>query len=142
MLCCIFSISDYILFLIKHISSWRKKSLPYEAYNLDMTSEKSCLTLCDPMDCTFHGITSPWNPPEYWSGQPFLSPEDLPNPRIEPGSPTLQVDSLPAELQGKSKNTREGSLSLLQGNLLTQESHWGLLHCRRILCQQSYEGSP
>ena len=38
---------------------------------------------------------------EYWSGQPFLSPEDLPNPGIEPRSPELQADSLPAEPQGK-----------------------------------------
>ena len=39
--------------------------------------------------------------PEYWSGQPFPSPGDLPKPGIEPRSPTLQVDSLPAEPQGK-----------------------------------------
>ena len=38
---------------------------------------------------------------EYWSGQPFPSPGDLPNPGIEPRSPTLQVDSLPAKPQGK-----------------------------------------
>ena len=36
--------------------------------------------------------------PEYWSGQPFPSPGDLPNPGIKPGSPALQVDSLPTEL--------------------------------------------
>ena len=35
-----------------------------------------------------------------------------------------------------------GSLSLLQGNFLTQESNQGLLHCRRILYQLSYPGSP
>ena len=35
---------------------------------------------------------------EYWSGLPFPSPEDLPNPGIEPGSPALQADSLPSEL--------------------------------------------
>ena len=35
--------------------------------------------------------------PEYWSGKPFPSPGDLPNPGIEPKSPTLQADSLPAE---------------------------------------------
>jgi len=29
----------------------------------------------------------------YWSGLPFPSPEDLPNPGIEPGSPTLQADA-------------------------------------------------
>ena len=34
---------------------------------------------------------------EYWSGLPFPSLGDLPNPAIEPGSPALQADSLPAE---------------------------------------------
>ena len=34
---------------------------------------------------------------EYWSGLPFPSPGDLPHPRIEPGSPELQGDSLPSE---------------------------------------------
>ena len=35
---------------------------------------------------------------EYWSGLPFPSPGDLPDPRIEPGSPALQADSSPTEL--------------------------------------------
>ena len=39
--------------------------------------------------------------PEYWSGQSFPSPGDLPNQRIKPRSPALQADSLPAEPQGK-----------------------------------------
>ena len=39
---------------------------------------------------------------------------DLPNPGIEPRPPTLQADSLPAEPQGKPKNTGVSSLSLLQ----------------------------
>ena len=69
--------------------------------------------------------------PEYCSG--FPSPGDIPNPGIEPRSPTLQVDSLPAEPQGKPKNTGMGSLSLLQQVFLTQESNQGLLHCRWIL---------
>ena len=34
---------------------------------------------------------------QYWSGLPFPSPGDLPNPGIEPGSPTLQTDTLPSE---------------------------------------------
>ena len=38
---------------------------------------------------------------EYWSGQPFLSPGNLPNPGIEPGSPAQQADSLPSESLGK-----------------------------------------
>ena len=65
--------------------------------------------------------------PEYWSGSPFPAPGDLPNPGIEPRSPALQADSLPAEPPGKPKNTGVGSLSLLQGIFLTQESNWGLL---------------
>ena len=38
---------------------------------------------------------------EYWSGLPFLSSGDLPDPEIEPGSPALQVNSLPPEPPGK-----------------------------------------
>ena len=41
---------------------------------------------------------------EYWSGLPFPSPEDLPEPGIEPGSPALQTDALPSELLGKPKS--------------------------------------
>ena len=36
---------------------------------------------------------------EHWSGLPFPSPVDLSDPGIEPGSPGLQADSLPSELQ-------------------------------------------
>ena len=39
--------------------------------------------------------------PGYWSGQPFPSPGDLPNPGIEPRSLALQADSLPSEPPGK-----------------------------------------
>ena len=38
---------------------------------------------------------------EYWSGLPFPSLGDLPDPGIEPGSPVLQADSLPSEPPGK-----------------------------------------
>ena len=37
----------------------------------------------------------------FWSGLPFPSPGDLPNPEIEPGSPALQADALPSEPPGK-----------------------------------------
>ena len=79
--------------------------------------------------------------PEYWGGQPFPSPGYLPNPGIEPRSPAMQADSLPAEPQGKPKNTGVDSLSLLQQIFLIQELNRGLLHCRRILYQLSYQGS-
>ena len=60
---------------------------------------KSHPTICDPTDCglpdsSVYGILQA----RYWSGLPFPSPGDLPNPGIEPGSPALQADSLPTEL--------------------------------------------
>ena len=64
------------------------------------------------------------------------------SPGIEPKSPTLQADSLPSEPPGKPKNTGVSSLSLLQAIFLTQGSKRGLLHCRQILYQLSYQGSP
>ena len=57
-----------------------------------------CLTLCNPMDCTAHGILQARI--LEWVAFPFTA--DLPDPGIE----------------------------------------WGLLHCRWILCQLSYRGSP
>ena len=71
----------------------------------------------------------------------FLFSGNLCNPGIEPRYPTLQADSLPAEPQGKPKNTGVGSLSLLQQIFSTQELNRGLLHCRHILYQLSYLGS-
>ena len=63
----------------------------------------------------------------------------FPTQIFEPRSPTLQVDSLPAEPRGKPKNIGVGSQSLLQRIFPTQESNQGLLHCRQILYQLSYE---
>ena len=62
-------------------------------------------------------------------------------PRGQFRSPALQTDSLPSKPPGKPKNTGAGSLSLLQQNFPTQESNQGLLHCRQILRQLSYQGS-
>ena len=59
--------------------------------------------------------------PEYWSGEPFPSPGDLPNPGIDPRSPALQADSLLSESPGKPKNTGVVSLSPLQWIFPTQE---------------------
>ena len=54
----------------------------------------------------------------------------------------IAVNSLSAEPQGKPQNTGVGNLSLLQGIFPTQESNRGLLHCRWILYQLNYQGSP
>ena len=68
-------------------------------YLVKLQVTQSCLTLCDPMDYTVHGI-------------------------------------LQARILGVS------SLSLLQGIFPTQESNWGLLHCRWILYRLSDKRSP
>ena len=52
------------------------------------------------------------------------------------------ADSLSSEPPGKPMNTGVDSLSLLQGITPTQELNWGLPHCRWILYQLSYQGSP
>ena len=56
-------------------------------------------------------FATPWtmefSRPEYWSGKSFPSPEDLPNPGIEPRTPALQSDSLPSEPPGKPNGVLE-----------------------------------
>ena len=52
----------------------------------------------DPTDCSPPGFSiMAFSRPEYWSGLPFPSPGDLPDPGIEPRSPTLLADALPSE---------------------------------------------
>ena len=122
---------------------WSNDKIFFE-YNLACSVTQSCLTLCNPIDCSppgssVLGILQARK--ENWSGLLFPSPGDLPNPGIEPGSPMLQEDSLPSEPPGKPKNTGVGSLSLLQGIFPTQELNWSFLHCRQILYHLSYQGS-
>ena len=92
---------------------------------------QSCPTLCNPR--TIQSMK--FSRLEYWSGLPFPSSGDRPNPGSEPRSPTLQADSLPADPTGKPKNIREGSLSLLEGTFPVWESN-------QFLLQLSYQGSP
>ena len=61
-----------------------------------------CLTLATPWTVAPQlPLSVGFSRQEYWSGLPFSSPGDHPDPGIEPGSPALQADSLPTELQGK-----------------------------------------
>ena len=89
-----------------------------------------CLTLATPCTVVFQApLSMGFSRQEYWSGLPFPSPEDLPNPGTEPGSPALQADSLllrrhrsPAEPPGKpfgSHNNRH--LCAKRGNTVCQE---------------------
>ena len=104
---------------------------------------QSCPTLCDPVDysptgSSVHGILQARI--LEWIAISFS--RDLPDPGIEPRSPAVEADSLPAEPPGKPKNTGVGSRSLLQGVFPTQGSNPGLPDCRQILYQLSHQGSP
>ena len=98
-----------------------------------MKVAQSSLTLCNLMDYTVHGILQA----RILEWVNF----SLSRASSQPRSPALQVDSLPAEPQGKPKNTGIGSLSLLQRIFPTQELNWDLLHCKQILYQLSYQES-
>ena len=88
-----------------------------------MLVTQSCLTLFDAMGCSppgssvhrilfFFVFPIVFSRQEYWSGLPFPSPGDLPNPGMVPGSSVLQVDSLPSEPPGKTldcDSSRESS---------------------------------
>ena len=86
----------------------KRSVFKYEYPHVKMKVGQSCLTLGDPRDYTVHGILQVRI--LEWVAFPFS--RDLPNPGIKPRSPALQADSLPAEPQGKLKNTGVGSLSL------------------------------
>ena len=58
---------------------------------------------------------------EYWSGWPCLPPGDLPDPRIEPGSPAPQADSLPLASPGKQPHLGYSSITQTLGSILNSE---------------------
>ena len=101
---------------------------------------QSCLTLCNPMDCSPPGFSVHGDSPGKNTGVGChaLLQGNLSNLGIERRIPALQVDSLPSEPPGKPKNTGVGSLSHLDRIFPTQELNWGLLHYRQILYQLSY----
>ena len=101
-----------------------------------------CPILCSPMDCSPPGSRGDSSGKTTGVGCHVLLQASS-SSRITCRSPGLQADSLkPFEPPGKTKNTEVGSLSLLQGIFPTQELNQGLLHCRRILHQLSYQGTP
>ena len=71
-------------------------------YPLESEVAQLCLTLCDPMGWSHGAYQAPpsmgFSRQECWSGLPFPSPGDLPDPGIKSGSPALQADSLLTEL--------------------------------------------
>ena len=99
------------------------ENYPYESESHSVMSDSVT-------PCTIQSIE--FSRPEYWSGLPFPSPGDLPDPGIEPESPALHTDSLSAEPQGKpriipeffKKAHKEGTMSLGEKLLSQRLSHW------------------
>ena len=75
---------------------------------------QSYLTLCNPWAVA--PLSMGYSRLEYWSGLPFPSAGDLPDPGIKPQSPVLQVDSLPSEPPGKPSGEQAGSLLIMGKN--------------------------
>ena len=132
---------------------------------------KSCPTLCKPHELYVacqDPLSMGFPRQEYWSELPFPTFRDLFNPGIRPLFPALAGGIFTAEQPVKVKWKRmslspvqlfatpwttesmefsrpeycRGSLSLLQEIFPTQGWNSGLPHCRRILYQLSYKGSP
>ena len=93
--------------------------------------------LRDPMNYTVHGILQART--LEWIAFPFSRGSFQPKDQTQVSH--IAGGFLPAESQGKPKNTGVGSLSLLQWIFPTQELNQGLLHCRHILYQLSYQAS-
>ena len=80
---------------------------------------KSCLTLCNPMCCSPPGSSAmEFSRHEYWSGLPFPSPRDLPEPGTEPASPastggffTAEPPAKPRSCIGKCQNMEANQMS-------------------------------
>ena len=98
---------------------------------------QSCLTLCDPVDCSPPGSSiHRFSRQEYWSGLPFPSPGDLPNPGIKPA---LQADALTSESPGKptfSDRTTSNflSLSCVFSSLMREFQLLPSNTCARLTC--------
>ena len=75
---------------------------------------------------------APFSRQEYWSGLSFLSPGDLSDSGVEPGSPTLQADALPSEPSGKVRalsESFESCLLSIRDKLHAREIFWGGKFC-------------
>ena len=106
-------------------------------------SLQSCPTLCDPIDCSPPGSPVPGILQArilQWVAMP--SSRGSSKRRDQTQVSRIAGRFLTSELSGKPKNTGVGSLSLHRGKFQSQESNWGLLHCRWILSQLSHQGSP
>ena len=99
---------------------------------------QSCLTFCDPLDCTVHGILQARI--LEWVTSPFSRGSSQPRDRTQVSC--IAGGFFTSWATREAQKYWSGSLSLLQRIFPTQELKWGLLLCRWILYQLSYQGSP
>ena len=97
-----------------------------------------CPTLCDPLDYTGNGILQARI--LEWVAFPFSRGSSQPRDWTQVSC--IAGGFFTSWATREAQDTGTGSLSLLQGIFLTQESNWDLLHCRQIIYQLSYEGTP
>ena len=116
----------------KTMNNMKRQPMKWE--KLFASESPSRPTLCNPMDYSIHGILQARI--LEWVAFPFSRGSSQPRDQTQVSH--IAGDSLPAEPQGKPKNTGMGSLSLLQRIFLTQELNQGLLHCRWILYHLCY----
>ena len=89
-----------------HALSKKLLKQPSEGSSSSSLVAKSCLTLVTLWTVASQApLAMGFSRQEYWSGLPFPSPGDLPNPGIKPRSPALQADSLPTAM----REAQEGS---------------------------------
>ena len=115
------------------LTQYQKKILeiPLKGEKWSEIVTQSCLTLCDPMDCSLHtSLSMEFSRQEDWSGLPFPSPGGLADPGIEPESPASQAESLLSESPGNPTLRGKVGLMCTTGNKLTPDI-WGLFdrHC-------------
>ena len=93
----IFCIGTWNLYCLRHLG------IPFIWSSIKLS--KNCSVLLDSL--WSHGLDNSWSSPaQNTAVDSFIpSPENVPNPGIEPGSPALQVDYLPTELSGKPHTT-------------------------------------
>ena len=108
--------------LCLHWAPWRGlpalSSLPQVCVSCSVMSDSY-----NPMDCSLP-LSMGFSRREYWSALPFPSPEDFPDPGIEPGAPALQADSLPTELWGKLIKILETTIYIQSMNSCMAKTHW------------------
>ena len=128
----------YNCYSLNTIVSWLVNRKIIELYINKSESHSVVSSSLHPMNYTVLGILQARI--LEWVAFPFSRGSSQPKYRTQVSH--IAGGSLPAEAQGKPKNTGVGSLSLLQRIFLTQELNRSLLHCWQILHQLSYQGSP